>query len=191
MTEAYRACVSPALVLGRRYNKNGEDFRREALKVHMETKKIDATLSQADQTEISAKLADVNTRLAPFSVVLTLTQRRSKGRGGDKSRAFILHAAQFALQNAGILRRSFDDAGYQRRITLLAALEGVAAQLTQLLERVNDTILELRSQVYKESLEVYRDAKEAGEGGQFDAALEQLGKPFVRAPRTKTPQPPQ
>jgi hypothetical protein len=165
------------------HNCVGGDCRQEG---SMETKKIDATLSQAEQADITSKVNAIQAVLAPFSVVLTLTERRSKGRGGDKSRAFILHAAQFALQNANVLRRNFDDAGFQRRVTLLSALEGVSAQLTQLLERVNDTTLELRSQVYKESLAVYKDAKEAGEGGQFDTALAELGKPFAQQGHKKT-----
>lgn len=155
----------------------------------MKVQKIDATLSDTATKAINRNIDEIDAALSPFRVSLTLTERRSKGRGGDKSRAFILHAAKFAAQNSGVLKRNFDDAGYQRRITLLTALEELSAKLGRLLESLNDTILELRSQVYKESLSVYKDAKDAGKDGSFDEALAELGRPFDRQGPKKDPEP--
>ena len=78
--------------------------------------KIDAVVSDADKAGIKVKLDAVRTTLAPITVNLTPEDRRQFGRGGDKSRAFVLKASSLVMRNSTFLRRMFDDTGFQRRV---------------------------------------------------------------------------
>lgn len=73
----------------------------------MPDNRISATLPQADREAVMQAIATIREKL-PFLVDLTIEERRSLPKLGDKSRAFVSKALEVATQNQDFLSRSFD-----------------------------------------------------------------------------------
>jgi hypothetical protein len=154
----------------------------------MPENRISATLSDTDQQAVMTAINTVRQKLS-FMIDLTPEERHDLPKMGDKSRAFVQQALEIATQNEDILPRSFDVAEMRKDVDLLAALAPILAALTQLLELVEDTLLEVGSEAYTAALLVYQFARAAGKGAALDKSLDALSQRFARKV-TKAPTPP-
>ncbi|NEQ28095.1 MAG: hypothetical protein F6K28_55730 [Microcoleus sp. SIO2G3] len=143
--------------------------------------RISAQLSPADYAEIMAALDTVREKL-PFLVGLSVSDRRTLAKLGDKSRAFVQRSAEFAQQNPDYLPRLFDLDEMRRDVELFEVLSSILMSLTQLQELVKDTSMLVGSEAYAAARVVYRSAKANGEGAGFDSLLEELGQRFNAKP---------
>lgn len=152
----------------------------------MPDNRIDATLSQADTTAVMDAISTIRTKL-PFLLDLTVDERRTLPKMGDKSRTFVSQALEVAKQNQDLLPRSFDLDEMTRDVELANALQPVMMALTQLQELVEDTYMQVGSEAYTAALLVYQYARAGGHGEALDGLLDALGQRFARKSRPATP----
>lgn len=148
--------------------------------------RIDAVLTDADRDNVLGLLNDIRTRL-PFLIDLTIEERQSLPKMGDKSRAFVNQAATLAEQNDDFLPRSFDVAEMRRDVDLTNQLLPILTALAQLIEFVEDTYLLAGSDAYSAALIVYNSAKRNGQGEALDNLLDALGQRFARKSKGNPP----
>lgn len=151
--------------------------------------RINATLSQADATAIMDAINTIRTKL-PFLVDLTIEERRSLPKMGDKSRAFVGQALEVARQNDDVLPRSFDVTEMGKDVELANALQPIVVALTQLQELVDDTYMLVGSEAYAAALLVYHYARSSGKGSGLDNTLDDLGQRFARKSKAASEPPP-
>jgi hypothetical protein len=148
---------------------------------------INGELLPEQQQAILQAITDIQAKL-PFMVDLTMDDRRTIPKMGDKSRAFVDQSLVIAMQNQDILPRSFDVTAYQRDVALVRQLEPVVLAMRQLMKHVEDTYIAAGSDAYSNALLVYQVAKLAGKNGSLDEHLDSLGRRFARrAPGPSNP----
>jgi hypothetical protein len=148
----------------------------------MTTNRISAQLAPADRDEVMAAITTLKTKL-PFLVDLTLEERKSLPKMGDKSRAFVSKALEIATQNPDFLPRSFDLEEMEQDVALFESLYPILLSLTQLQELVDDTVMAVGSDAYAAALVVYNFAKASGRGSGLDAVADEMGRRFARKSR--------
>ena len=150
--------------------------------------RIDATLSDGDRDDVLKLIQDIRTKLS-FLIDLTIEDRQSLPKMGDKSRAFVGQAVTLAEQNDDFLPRSFDVAEMRQDVDLTEQLLPIVTALAQLVELVEDTYLLAGSDAYSAALIVYNSAKRNGQGEALDNLLDALGQRFARKAKEKPPTP--
>jgi len=141
--------------------------------------KISTTLTADDQQAVMEAINLIRSRL-PFLIDISLEERRTLPKMGDRSRSFVDKALEVAVQNEGILPRSFEVEEMNRDVALFESLYPIMLSLNQLQELVEDTCLVVGSEAYSAALVVYASAKQFGKGAGLDAAVDELGKRFAR-----------
>ena len=148
----------------------------------MNTDLINGELLPEQQQAVLQAISDIQAKL-PFMIDLTMEDRRSLPKMGDKSRAFVDQGLVVAIQNQAILPRNFDVTEYQRDVALFRQLEPVVLAMRQLMKRLEDTYLAAGSDAYSNALLVYQVAKLAGKNGAMDEHLDSLARRFARKAR--------
>jgi len=148
----------------------------------MAENRISTSLSPADREAVMAAVSTIREKL-PFLMDLTVEERRSLPKMGDKSRAFVSKALEVAIQNPDFLPRSFDIEEMRRDVELFQALHPILLSLTQLQELLDDTYLAVGSDAYAAGLVVYNYAKNSGQGAGLDAVVDEMGRRFARKSR--------
>ncbi len=146
----------------------------------MPVNRVSATLSQPDKDAILAALQTIKQKL-PFLVDLTVDEKKSLPKLGDKSRAFVDKALELAVKNPGFLPRDFDIEEFKRDVAIFDALYSIQQSITILAEKVDDTYVAAGSEAYAAALVVYNYAKGSDIGTQgLDEVVDELGKRFAR-----------
>lgn len=140
---------------------------------------VKGELSAEQQQSIMNLIAQIQSQL-PFLIDLTVEDRRSLPKLGNKSRAFVDQGLVLASQNTGILPRSFDLDEYRRDVNLVRQLEPLVLAMEQLTGRLEDTFLAAGSDAYSQTLMVYQAAKLAGKNGSLEQHLDGLSRRFAR-----------
>jgi hypothetical protein len=148
----------------------------------MSTNRVSASLSPADQKAVLDAIATIKQKL-PFLIDLTVDERRTLPKMGDKGRAFVSKALEVAAQNPDFLPRSFNVDEMRSDVQLFEALQPITMALTQLQELVDDTQIEVGSEAYVAALAIYNYARASGHGQALDALADELGRRFAH----KTP----
>jgi hypothetical protein len=139
---------------------------------------ISAQLSDRDKADIKAAIATLDEKL-PFLVNLTAIERRNLYKMGDKSLGFVNNSVTAALQNQDILPPTFDIPEFERDFALAQDLSEIHAQLQQITEKVDDTLVAVGSEAMRSSLSVYDYVKAAAKHQPgLKALAEQLGERF-------------
>jgi hypothetical protein len=118
---------------------------------------IKGDLLPEQQQAVLNSLHDIQTKL-PFLIDLTVDDRRTLPKMGDRSRAFVDQGLVMATQNEGILPRNFDLEEYRRDVALVRQLEPIVLAARQLIKRIEDTYLAAGSDAYGQTLVVYQAA---------------------------------
>lgn len=148
----------------------------------MTTNHISATLAQKDREAVLTAIATIKEKL-PFLIDLTLEQRKSLPKMGDKSRAFVSKAMEVATQNPDFLPRSFDLDEMRRDVELFESLYPILLSVAQLQELVDDTCMAVGCDAYGAALQVYNYAKASGKGSGLDTLVDEMGRRFARKSR--------
>ncbi|HEY0943627.1 MAG TPA: hypothetical protein VGD81_00105 [Opitutaceae bacterium] len=144
---------------------------------------MSASLAAADQAAALQAIATLREKL-PFLIDLTPEQRRHLPKMGDKSRAFVERTLQACQANGAVLPPTFDVAEFERDLALWLALAPVVAQVTQLQELLEDTLIAVGSDLYAASLVGYGYLKLSGAGAGLDELRAAMSARFRKA---KTP----
>jgi hypothetical protein len=144
----------------------------------MTPNELSATLSENDIQDINNAIALINKKM-PFLVHLTIGERRRRFKMGDKSLAFVNNSINAAQSNPDILPSSFDLEELRRDYQLAATLTEIQTQLSQLSEKVDDTLLSVGSDAMTNSLTIYDYVKTAAKRVPgLKSIADQLGTRF-------------
>ncbi|NJK60747.1 MAG: hypothetical protein HC918_11575 [Oscillatoriales cyanobacterium SM2_1_8] len=145
----------------------------------MSENRMSAELTAADKQAILEAIATIENKL-PFLTALSKDERVSMLKLGDKSRSFVLKTMELVSQNDRFLPRSFEVEEMRKDVALFSELYGLSVALTQLLEKIEDTMMIAGSEAYAAALVAYKYAKDAGEDEGLTAVVDDIGKRFVR-----------
>ncbi|RYZ16196.1 MAG: hypothetical protein EOO70_05010 [Myxococcaceae bacterium] len=132
---------------------------------------ISLNLSAQDLTDLDTALATLQRVTAPMPA-LRPQQRRNLLKMGDKSEAFCRQTLDVLAANPQIIPPNLDMAEARADMVALDALRPRLAQMQQLLERVDDTVMALGSDVITVAMEGYGLLRVTGK----DEALKNLRK---------------
>jgi hypothetical protein len=145
----------------------------------MTDNRVSAILTAKDRQDVMNAIATIKEKL-PFLIDISLEERRSLPRMGDKSRAFVSKALEVAIQNPDILPRSFDIEEMRKDAELFESLYGIWQSMIQLCELIDDTKLAVGSEAYVAALLVYNYVKINRKDMGLDDVLDDLAKRFAR-----------
>jgi len=150
----------------------------------MPTNKVSATMSATDLQDVLNAITTIGTKM-PFLISLTLEERKSLAKFGDRSLAFVTKALELAIQRTDILPRNFDVNEFKKDVDLYNQLYSITQPLSLMLEKLNDTQKEVGSEAYSAALIVYQSAKMSGSDlGGLESVLDDLGKRFAKKSTT-------
>lgn len=148
----------------------------------MSENRVSASISEESRTAIKAAIQTIKENL-PFLKDLTPEDRRTMLKLGDRSVAFVRGALGVATENPDFLPRSFDIDEMRKDVELYQDLNDISRPLTQLLELVEDTKMDVGSEAYSAALVVYRYAQNSPQGAGLDDVVDDLGRRFARRSR--------
>ena len=122
---------------------------------------------QIDPTSLERIIAAVNIISAemPYLLNLTVDDRKSLLKMGDKTVSFVSKALEYAKQNPQAVPSFLDVTEFEKDVTLVNSLLKVKYPLQQILEKVDDTSMIAGSEAYAAALVFYNSAKAASKAG--------------------------
>lgn len=141
--------------------------------------------SPADLTAVDAALKTLEEKLAGL-IDLSIEQRSTLMKMGDKSEAFCRKAVEVLGNNPGVLPANFSLAELRRDLAGFDTLRPRLVRIEKLYEKMRDSQLALGSDLMTGSLEGYAFLKVAGKGEGLDTARQALSARFSRGRRKNT-----
>lgn len=150
---------------------------------------LSVTVPETDMTAILAALESLRAKL-PFLVMLTPEERRTILKLGDKSVAFMEKALDAARKHPEALPAGFSLAEFEKDVKLVEQLTQIRAELTALLQGVDDTLMAAGSETMTHSVTVYSYLKTAARRtpGLRDV-IEGLGERWKKLSAREKPKP--
>ena len=142
---------------------------------------ISVTWSEADLIEIDAAISTLEAKMPPHLIDLSVDERRSLNKMGDKSEAFCRQTLNVLTQNPQVVPATLDLQEAQRDLIALDQMRSRTTRLRQLLGRAEDTETALGSDVMNASLEGYALLKVVGKGSGLEALRRDMSARFSRA----------
>jgi hypothetical protein len=153
---------------------------------------ISVTWSETDLAEIDAAINTLEAKMSRHLIDLSVDERRSLNKMGDKSEAFCRQTLNVLAQNPKAVPETLDLQEAQRDLIALDQLRSRTTRLRQLLGRAEDTETALGSDVMNASLEGYALLKVVGKGSGLESLRRDMSARFSRsAPGSKTAAPAQ
>jgi hypothetical protein len=141
--------------------------------------RIDATLSAVDRDKILDLISQIFT-LMPFLVDLTPDERQTLVKMGDSGRPFVEGTLNLVEQDDSFMPRSFEKTEMRQDNDFYQMMQPVFIQMSRLFEGVSDTTMLTGSDLIMAGLEVYRNAKDNGQGSNLDNLVPLIGQRFKR-----------
>lgn len=130
---------------------------------------IDITIPETVLTDVTTKLQEIKTALAPYIFPLTEEQRKFLPKMGDKTVAFVQKTLDYSATNPEYAPGYFDKTELSDDLAaaqVLAPLDGLAQQIAN---DINDTMMMAGSEAFTMSLVYYNAVKNAAKTGQASA----------------------
>ncbi|NTW48932.1 MAG: hypothetical protein HGB19_04215 [Chlorobiales bacterium] len=149
---------------------------------------ISAALVAADLTAIRTSLDAINAKL-PFLITLTPAERKKLVKMGDKSVAFVQQCLQAVKDNGALMPAGFPVTEFDKDVKLSTDLLSIHTQVSQLAEKLDDTLLAVGNEAMNQSLQVYGQVKLAAKRSPGMKTLaDQLGARY-KANGSRIPKP--
>ena len=143
---------------------------------------VSITLSPQDLADMDAALATLR-RISGTMRALKPGDRRYLNKMGEKSEYFCRQTLNVLAANPQILPGTLDLAEAQRDLVAVEQLRPRLVQLEQILEKVDDTVLALGSDVISAALEGYALLGVVGKTEGLKAARRDLSSRWSKGPR--------
>lgn len=150
---------------------------------------ISLQLTAADLSAVDAALKTLEEKLAGL-IDLSIDQRMTITKMGDKSEAFCRKAVEVLGNNPGVLSVNYSLAEVKRDLAAFDALRPRFVRVEKLLEKMHDSQMALGSDLMTASLEGYAYLRVAGKGEALDTARAALSVRFSRGARKKVEEAP-
>src|SRR3954447_24412388 len=121
-------------------------------------------------------------------IALGAKKRRRMSKLGLKTATFARRALDIGRQHQGVLPRNMDLEQIESDFATWEALHIQIARTQMLLQRLQDTAVQIGHDVYEETRAIYTYLQHRGEAEGLQAALEELGQMFARPKRKKKEQ---
>jgi hypothetical protein len=141
---------------------------------------VSLNLTDAQLLAVDAALTELETQLSGL-IALTLPQKRSLRKMGEKSESFCRQALLVLEQNPQLMPANVLAAGALDDLVALDRLRPRIARLTRLSERASDTDIALGSDVMATSLQVYGQLKLTARSEGMESVRNDLRTRFVRS----------
>lgn len=145
---------------------------------------ISLQLTTADLSAVDAALKTLEDKLAGL-IDLSIEQRSTLTKMGDKSEAFCRKAVEVLSNNPSVLSVNYNLAEVKRDLAAFDALRPRIIRVEKLYEKMRDSQMALGSDLMTASLEGYAYLKVAGKGEALDTARAALSVRFSRGARKK------
>jgi hypothetical protein len=171
-------CVKSSNVSGdrRRPGLNSILLRR---KIIMIENRVSVVMSQ---TDLDAALAAVQTLMSTMTFLISLTteERTHRPKFGPSSVDFVNGTLEVATQNSQVLPPVFNLAEWKKDVDLLHALTAIWVALKPLVDKIDDTRLEVGAEAYAGALAAYGYLQKANLDGSLKSLLDDLGQRFAK-----------
>jgi hypothetical protein len=156
-----------------------------------DTNRISAELTPAARQAIGDALGVIRPQL-PFRIGLTPEERSTLPKMGDKTRAFDQKASGYMESNPEFLPGFISMEELRKDRDLRDAVEEVLRPLVELCQAVDDTALQLNSEIWLAELAYYHNVREAARRGVAGAQsiYDDLAQRFPRGRRAEPTPPP-
>jgi hypothetical protein len=141
---------------------------------------ISLTLSEAELADVDAAINTLEAKLSRHLMDLSVDERRSLSKMGDKSESFCRQTLNVLAQNPQVVPASLDLQEAQRDLLALDQLRSRTTRLRQLLGRAEDTETALGSDVMKAALSGYALLKVLGKGSGLEGLRRDMAARFSR-----------
>lgn len=138
----------------------------------------------ADLAAVDGALKTLEDKLVGL-IDLSIEQRSTLMKMGDKSEAFCRKAVEVLSNNPTVLPANFNQQEMRRDLAAFDILRPRLARVEKLLEKMRDSQLAIGSDLMTAALEGYTYLKVAGKGEGLDTARQALSARFRRGPRKK------
>ncbi|MCM8593961.1 hypothetical protein [Accumulibacter sp.] len=140
---------------------------------------VSLQLSSQDIAAVDAALAVIEEKLAGL-IELSVDQRRSLSKMGDRSEAFCRQTMVVLAENRQILPAGFDFAEAEADLRSLDLLRPRFARLRRLAAKAEDTEMALGSDIMNFALDGYAVAKVFGQGDALETLKEAMSSRLAR-----------
>ncbi len=155
----------------------------------MDPYRVSATLSQEDHQVVIAALDTINQKL-PFLIDLTIAERRSMPKRGDKTEAFVRRGFETAIQHETLFPAAFMEE-LRKDTELLDSLAPIRTAIDTLQKRLDDTAMQVGAEAYAAARTVYQVTKQPFANAALRNAGDDLAKRYVRKKAAATPPQPE
>jgi len=147
---------------------------------------VSLNITPGDLTAITATLDTLEQKLAGLAE-LSVDDRRSLSKMGDKSEAFCRQTLVVLAQNQQIIPPGLGLAEGEGDLRALDQLRPIFARLRALVAKADDTEMALGSDIMSVALEGYAIARALGKGAGLDALREATETRFGRKRKASDP----
>ena len=149
--------------------------------------KVSAVLTDADLQKIIKALDDIQTAL-PFLVTFTKDEKKKLRKMGAKSVEYVNLCLQGTANFNNQLPASFDNAEFQKDVTLTNALLTISVKMGALYEGVNDTMMASGSDSMMAADEVYGALKNAAKkNASVKTLVDQIAQRYAAQSKPRKP----
>jgi hypothetical protein len=149
---------------------------------------ISLQFTPTDLAAIDAAIDTLEKKFAAVLLDLSVEQRHTLTKMGDKSEAFCRKALDILSSNPNVLPPTFDLVDAKRDLLAFDALRSRLIRVQKLQERLSDSQLALASDLMTAALEGYGYLKIAKKGEALESARKELSARFSRRPKKAEPQ---
>ena len=153
---------------------------------NMNNNKINATLTDADQTAALAHYTGLGT-LMPYMRAMTADEKKTINDAADGRLPFTHQACQYLQQHPEVIPATFSQPTFVASVTFLIQFTPVVNADASNHEKIVDTFRLVNSDGYNEALKVYNYFKAANTNGDYNDVVAHLGSYFVGQGKKKTP----
>lgn len=137
--------------------------------------------------EITKNLQSIQAALLPYSISLTDYERKTMGKMGDKTVAFVQKVADYLNTNSNFAPSYMDKEELQNDVKNALNLEPVLKLAEQVYNNLSDTSMVCGSEAYTSSLMYYNNVRQANKDGAAHARqiYDDLAQRFPGRPKKK------
>ena len=126
--------------------------------------KVSISVSTAAAANIVDAIQEIERNL-PLLINLTVEERKSLLKMGDKTLAFVGKTLDYAKQNPTLVPPFLDMVEFEKDVTAVQALSSILKPLQQLTEKLDDTTMQAGSEAFAAALVFYTSVKAAAKAG--------------------------
>ena len=126
--------------------------------------RISIAINEEAIAKITEAVATIEQQL-PNLINLTVEDRKSLPKMGDKTLAFVNKALEYSKQNSKVVPSFLDVAEFEKDVQAVININKVLIPLQQLVEKLDDSTLLAGSEAYIAALTFYNAVKSAAKAG--------------------------